>query len=105
MRYVFYGWTAYVQFIAGAGIFLSATTSGSALGPPSLLFSGYEDLFSLGVKWLGHEVGNTSSSVVEVKNVWSYTFIPPYIFMTWCFIMYTDNITLYTFLPCISLLY
>jgi hypothetical protein len=35
------------------------------------------------MKWLGHEADLSPPSVTEVKNTWSYTFIPPYVFMAW----------------------
>jgi len=30
------------------------------------------------------EVDHSPESIVEVKNAWSHTFTPPYVFMTWC---------------------
>jgi len=33
--------------------------------------------FSLGVKWPGHEVGNSPQFSAEVKTEWSYTSTPP----------------------------
>ena len=41
---------------------------------PSLLFSGYSDLFP-GVKLLG--IDNSSPSVADIKNEWSYTSASP----------------------------
>jgi hypothetical protein len=38
------------------------------------------------VKWLGCEADHSPPSSAEVKNVWSYTFIPQYAFMAWCLI-------------------
>jgi len=32
---------------------------------------------------------HTRRSSVEVKNSWSYTSTPPYVFMTWCLAKYT----------------
>jgi urea transporter len=29
----------------------------------------------------------------EVKNAWSYTITPPFIFTTWCLIKHRDNFT------------
>jgi len=34
-----------------------------------------------GVKWLGHEADHSPPSSTKVKNVWSYTYTPQYIFM------------------------
>jgi len=36
------------------------------------------------VKCLGHEADNSPPSSVEVKNVWSCTAAPQYIFIVWC---------------------
>jgi hypothetical protein len=32
-------------------------------------------------------------SCADVKNAWSYTSIPPYVFMTWCLVKYRGNFT------------
>jgi len=29
----------------------------------------------------------------EVKNVWSYTYTPQYVFMLWCLVKHTDSFT------------
>jgi hypothetical protein len=35
----------------------------------------------------------------EVKNAWSYTSTPPYVFMEWCLVKYGDNFTVtFTFI-------
>jgi hypothetical protein len=39
---------------------------------------------SLGVKWPGRETDRSSPSSAEVKNSWSYTSTPQYIFMVLC---------------------
>jgi hypothetical protein len=52
-------------------------------GPPSLLTNGYRAL-SPAIKRLGREADHSSPSRAEVKNAWSYTSIPPYVFMAWC---------------------
>jgi len=31
------------------------------------------------------------SSCAEVKNAWSYTFMPPYVFMAWCMVKHRDK--------------
>jgi hypothetical protein len=46
-----------------------------------------------GVKWLGYEVDHSHPFSVEVKNAWSYTSIPQYIFMAWCLVKRRDNFT------------
>jgi len=52
----------------------------------SLLSIGYQGALSFGVKWSGHEADHSPLSSAEVNNSWSYTFIPPYIFLVWCLI-------------------
>jgi hypothetical protein len=37
------------------------------------------------------EADYSSPSCTEVENEWSYTFIPPYVFMAWCLVKPTDN--------------
>jgi predicted transcriptional regulator len=41
----------------------------------------------LGVKWSGHDADHISTSSADVKNEWSCTFTPYFIFMVWCLIM------------------
>jgi hypothetical protein len=48
---------------------------------------------SLGVKQLGHEAYHLSPSSAKVKNVWSYTPTPHYVFMAWCLVKHRDNFT------------
>jgi hypothetical protein len=67
----------------GQGFLLFFTTSRPALGPLSLISSGYCG-FSL---WLlGHEADISPPFSAEVKNAWTYTSTPPYPFMAWCLI-------------------
>jgi hypothetical protein len=56
--------------------FLFSQQSLPALGPPSLLFSGYWGSFP-GVKQLGNEVDHWPPSRAEIKNEHSYTSAPP----------------------------
>jgi hypothetical protein len=37
----------------------------------------------MGVKMSGRDADNLSWTSVQVKNVWSYTSVPPYVLMTW----------------------
>jgi hypothetical protein len=39
-----------------------------------------------GVKRLGREANHSPPSSTEIKNAWSYTSIPLYVFMAWCLI-------------------
>jgi hypothetical protein len=52
---------------------------------------------SLGVKRPEHEVDHSPPSSAEVKNAWSYTSIPLYVFMAWCLVKHRDNFTFFTF--------
>jgi len=38
------------------------------------------------VKWPGHGAKLSPACSSEVKNAWTYTSIPPYVFMVWCLI-------------------
>jgi hypothetical protein len=60
----------------------------AALRPAQSLIQWVLESLSPGVKQLGHEVYHSPASSAEVKNAWSYTTTPPYIFMVWCLIMY-----------------
>jgi hypothetical protein len=63
------------------GIFLFTTTSLTALGPTQPPVQGVPGALSLGVKWPGREADHSLLSSAEVKNAWSYTSIPQYVFM------------------------
>jgi hypothetical protein len=43
---------------------------------------------SPGVKRPGREADHSPSPIAEVKNAWSYTSIPPYVFLVWCLVKY-----------------
>jgi hypothetical protein len=61
-----------------------AHSASSPLGPGTL---------SLGVKRPGREADHSSPSSAEVKNAWSYTFTPQYVFMAWYLFKHRDNFT------------
>jgi hypothetical protein len=42
----------------------------------------------------GSEADYSPPSSAEVKNAWSYTFTPQYVFMAWCLVKHKDNFTL-----------
>jgi hypothetical protein len=48
---------------------------------------------SLGVKRSGREADHSPPSSAKVKNAWSYTSTPQYIFMAWCLVKHRDNFT------------
>jgi len=43
---------------------------------------------SPGIKQPGYEGDHSPPSSAEVKNVWSCTSTPPYVFMVWCLVKY-----------------
>jgi hypothetical protein len=43
------------------------------------------------VKRLGPEADHSPPSSAEVKNAYSYTFVPLYVFMAWCLVTHRDN--------------
>jgi hypothetical protein len=65
------------------------TDSWGSLG---LLSSGYRGKgISLGVKRPGRDADNSPLSSAEVKNVWSYTSTPLYVFMAWYWVKHGDK--------------
>jgi len=68
------------------GYFLFTTESRPALGPIQPSLHWVPKALSLGLKWPGHEADCSPPACEEVKNVWSYTFTPQYIFMAWCLV-------------------
>jgi hypothetical protein len=59
------------------GIFLFTTMSRMALGPTQPPIQWVPGALSLGVEQPGYEADHTPPSSAKVKNVWSYTAIPP----------------------------
>jgi hypothetical protein len=49
--------------------------------------------FSLGLKRLGREADISPPYSAEVKNAWSYTSTPQYVFMAWCLVKHRDKFT------------
>jgi hypothetical protein len=77
----------------GLGIFLFTTMSRMALGPTQFPIPWVPGALSLRVMWLGHEADHSPPSSAKVKNVWSYTSTPQYVFMAWCLVKHKDNFT------------
>jgi hypothetical protein len=49
--------------------------------------------FLLVVKWPGSEADHSPPSSAEVKNAWSYSSTPYYVFMEWCLVKHRHNFT------------
>jgi hypothetical protein len=47
----------------------------------------------MGIKRPGREAEHSSPSSAEVKNSWSYTTTPQYVFMAWFLVKHRDNFT------------
>jgi hypothetical protein len=48
------------------------------------------------VKQPGREGDRSPPSSAEVKNAWSYTSTPSYVFMKWCLVKHRDNFIFFT---------
>jgi hypothetical protein len=69
-----------------------------ALGPTQPPIQWVPGALSLGVKRPGREADHSLPSSAEIKDAWSYTSTPQYVFLAWCLIKHRD----FTFLPVIS---
>jgi hypothetical protein len=78
----------------GLGIFLF-TASRTALGPIQPPIQWVPGVLSLGEKRPEREADNSPPSSAEVKNAWSYTSPPQYVFRAWYLVKHRD----FTFLP------
>jgi len=43
----------------------------------------------VGIKRTGREADHSPPSSAKVKNAWSYTFTPQYVFMAWCLVKHS----------------
>jgi hypothetical protein len=77
----------------GLGIFLFTTVSRTVLGPTQPPTQRVPGTLSLGVKRLRREAGHSPPPIAEVKNTWSYTSTPQYVFMAWCLVKHRGNFT------------
>jgi hypothetical protein len=82
----------------GLGIFLFTIASRTALGPTQHPIQWVPDALSLGVKRPGREADHSPPYSAGVKNAWSYTYIPQYVFMAWYLVKQTDFIFTFTFI-------
>jgi len=83
-----------VRFPEGLVIFLFITTSRPAPRPTQPPIQWVTGTLSLGIKRPGSEADYSPPFRVEVKNAWSFTSTPQYIFMGWCLVKHSDNFTL-----------
>jgi hypothetical protein len=74
----------------GLGIFLFTTTSRIAVGPTQPHIQWVPGALALGVKRPGNEADHSPPSSAEVKNEWSCTSTPQYVFMAWCLVKNRD---------------
>jgi hypothetical protein len=63
------------------GILLFATASRQALRPVQPPVQRVPGAFTMGIKRPGRKAGHLSPCSAEVKNAWSYTSTPQYVFM------------------------
>jgi hypothetical protein len=77
----------------GLGIFPFTTMSRLALGPTQPPVQCVPGVLSLEENRPGCEADHSPPSSVEVKNAWSYTSTPQYVFMLWCLVMHRENFT------------
>jgi hypothetical protein len=65
------------------GTFLNATASRPAPGPTQPPIQWVQGALTPEVKRLGRDADHSPPSTAEVKNMWSYTSTPQYVFMAW----------------------
>jgi hypothetical protein len=78
----------------GLGIFLFTTASRTALVSTQPPMKWVPGSLSLGIKQPGREAEYLPPFSAEVKNSWSYTSTPQYVFMAWCLVKHRYNFTL-----------
>jgi hypothetical protein len=76
------------------------TESRTALGPTQPPIQWVPGALSLGVKRPGREADHSSPSSAEVKNAWSYTSTPQYVFMAWCLVKHRDKFMAWYLVKC-----
>jgi hypothetical protein len=77
-------------------ILLFANASITALGTTQPHIQCVPLVLSRGVEWPSREDDRSLPSA-EVKNAWSYTSTPSYVFMTWRLFKHRDNFTFYLY--------
>jgi hypothetical protein len=71
------------DFWQGRDFFVFATVSRPTLWPTQPPKQWVPGTPYPGIKHLGCEADHSPPSSAKVKNVWNYTFIPPFVFMAW----------------------
>jgi hypothetical protein len=81
------------RFLAGARNFSlqHRAQNGSGAHQPPIQWA--PGALSLGVKRPRREADHPPPSSAEVKNAWSYTSTPQYVFMAWCLVKHKGNRT------------
>jgi hypothetical protein len=81
-------WTGRPGFDSRQGqrFLLFPTASKLALGPTQPRTQWISEALSPGIKRSGCEANQSLPPIAEVKNTWSYTSTPLYVFMPWCLI-------------------
>jgi hypothetical protein len=87
------GWSGF-DFRRGLGIFLLDPVSRPALAPTQHPIQWVSGALSLEVKRPGCEADHSTPSSAEVKEYWSYTATPQYVFMAWYFVKHRDTLPL-----------
>jgi len=64
-----------------------------ALGPTQPPIQWKQGALSLGIKRPRCEADHSPPSSAELKNEWSYTSIPQYVFIAWCLVKHRNNFT------------
>jgi hypothetical protein len=77
----------------GLGFFLFTTASRTALGPTQPPNQWVPGASSLRLKRPVCEADHSLPYSAELKNAWSYTSTPQYVFMAWCLVKHRDNFT------------
>jgi hypothetical protein len=91
------GWMTAIWFPSRAGNFSFTAAFRPALEPTQPPIQWVPGALCVGVKPLGHEAEHPPPFSAEIKNAWSYSWTPPYVFMAWYLVKPTDNFTFNTY--------
>jgi len=89
-------WTGRPGFVSmlGQGFFHFDTISGPPLGPTHRNIQCAPGFFPPRLRWPRHEADHSPPSSADIKDAWSYTSTPQYLYMTWCLVKQRDNFAL-----------